>query len=159
MLPSVYIETSIIGYLTARSRDQVIYAARQELTRLWWEGCRDRYDLVTSELTLEESSRGDTEAAAERLQVLEGISVLDISEPRIGLIANELLEKALLPEKARADAIHLATATVHQVNYLLTWNCRHIANADLLPRVYQLLTNLGYTPPLVVTPEEFSNYE
>jgi hypothetical protein len=159
MLPSVYIETSIIGYLTARSRDQVIYAARQELTHLWWEGRRDLYDLVTSELTLEEASRGDSEAAAERLQALEGISVLDITDIRIGLVAEALLDRALLPEKARAEAIHLATATVHQVNYLLTWNCRHIANADLLPRVYQLLSDLGYTPPLIVTLEEFSNYE
>ncbi len=159
MLPTVYVETTIVSYLTAKARNELIYAARQELTRLWWEQHRSRYDLVTSELVLEEARRGDPEAAVERLNILREIDLLSISDPRIQQLSQALLDKSLLPEKARADSLHLATATVHQVNYRMTWNCRHIANADLLPRVYQLMINQGYTPPLVVTPEEFSSHE
>jgi hypothetical protein len=154
----VYIETSIVGYLTARSRDAVIFQARQELTREWWQNRRLEYELVISQLVLDEAARGDDEAAAERLRLLAGISVLHRADPRIDAVADELVAAHLLPEKARSDAMHVAIATVHAVDYLLTWNCRHIANADILPKVYRLLTEMGYFPPLFVTPEEFSQY-
>jgi hypothetical protein len=153
---TVYIETSIVGYLTARSRDAVIFRARQELTRSWWNSRRSNYRLVVSQLVLDEAGAGDDEAAAERLQLLDGIPLLDVGDPRIDTIANELLVAHLLPEKARSDAEHVAIATVHAADYLLTWNCKHIANADTLPKVYRLLTEMGYWPPLIVTPEEFS---
>ena len=154
----VYIETSIVGYLTARSRDAVIFQARQELTRDWWQNRRLEYELVISQLVLDEAARGDDEAAVERLRLLAGIPVLHRADPRIDAVADELLVAQLLPEKARSDAMHVAIATVHAVDYLLTWNCRHIANADILPKVYRLLTEMGYFPPLIVTPEEFSQY-
>ena len=86
---------------------------------------------------------------------LDGIPLLDIADPRIDVIADALIAARLLPEKARSDAEHVAISTVHGVEYLLTWNCRHIANADTLPREYRLLTDMGYSPPLIVTPEEF----
>jgi hypothetical protein len=155
----VYIETSIVGYLTARSRDAVIFQARQELTRDWWHNRRLDYDLVVSELVLDEAGRGDEEAAAERLRLLAGIPILCTEDPRIDAVADELFAAHLLPEKARSDAMHVAIATVHAVEYLLTWNCKHIANANILPRVYRLLTDMGYFPPLIVTPEEFSGYD
>jgi hypothetical protein len=158
-MATVYIETSIVGYLTARSRDAVIFQARQELTRDWWHGHRRNYDLVVSQLVLDEAARGDHEAAAERLRLLAGVPLLDQDDPRIVAIADELLAAHLLPEKARSDATHVAIATVHAVEYLLTWNCRHIANASILPGVYRLLTERGYSPPLIVTPEEFSGYD
>lgn len=154
----VYLETSIFGYLTARSRDAVIFQARQELTRDWWENRRTRYELVISQLVLDEAARGDDEAAAERLRLLAGIPLLRRADPRIDAIADELLAAHLLPEKARSDAMHVAIATVHAVEYLLTWNCKHIANANTLPKVYRLLTAMGYSPPLIATPEEFSEY-
>jgi hypothetical protein len=154
----VYIETSIVGYLTARSRNAVIFQARQELTRNWWHRRRTNYELVVSQLVLDEAARGDAEAAAERLRLIAGIPLLDQSDPRIVMIADELLAAHLLPEKARSDATHVAVAAVHAVEYLLTWNCKHIANADRIPKVYRLLTDLGYLPPLIVTPEEFSEY-
>ena len=109
-----------------------------------------------SQLVLDEASAGDEEAAAERLELLDGIPLLDVTDPRIDPIADALLAAHLLPANARSDAEHVATATVHGVDYLLTWNCKHIANAETLPRVYRLLTHLGYSPPLIVTPEEFS---
>jgi hypothetical protein len=155
----VYIETSIVGYLTARSRDAVIFQARQELTRVWWHNHRQDYELVVSQLVLDEAARGDEEAAAERLRLLAGIPLLRRADPRIEAIAAELLAAHLLPEKARSDAMHVAIATVHAVEYLLTWNCKHIANANILPKVYRLLTDRGYCPPLIVTPEEFSGYD
>jgi len=158
-LATIYVETSIIGYLTARSQQQVIFVARQELTRNWWNHFRQNYELVASELVLTEAGRGDPVAAAERLEYLQDIDLLDMTDQRIELLVDALLKKSLLPEKARSDAFHVATATVHQVNYLMTWNCRHIANADQLPKVYQLLADHGYTPPLIVTPEEFSGNE
>ena len=157
-MATVYVETSIAGYLTARSRDAVIFRARQELTRRWWNERRLRYELVISQLVLDEAGRGDDEAAAERIELLKGIPVLASTDPRIDAIADELLAAHLLPEKARSDAEHMAIATVHTIDYLLTWNCKHIANADLLPKVYRLLADMGYWPPLIVTPEEFSEY-
>jgi len=157
-MASVYIETSIIGYLTSRSREDVIFQARQQLTRIWWNVRREQYEIVVSQLVLDEAGGGDQEAAAERLVLLDGIPLLDVTDPRIDPIADSLLAAHLLPDKARSDAEHVATATVHGVDYLLTWNCKHIANAETLPRVYRLLTDLGYSPPLIVTPEEFSEY-
>jgi hypothetical protein len=155
----VYIETSIVGYLTARSRDAVIFQARQELTRNWWFRRRELYEPVISQLVLDEAARGDDGAAAERLRLVAGIPLLDQADPEIGLVADALLAAHLLPEKARSDATHVAIATVHAVQYLLTWNCKHIANANMLPEVYRLLTDMGYFPPLIVTPEEFSGYD
>ena len=155
-MATIYVETSIVGYLTARSREAVIFQARQELTRNWWQNRRVHYDLVVSQLVLDEAARGDDEAAAERLRLLAGIPLLRRADPRIDAIADELLAARLLPERARSDAMHVAIATVHAVDYLLTWNCKHIANADVLPKVYRLLTDMGYFPPLIVTPEEFS---
>jgi hypothetical protein len=157
-MATVYVETSIVGYLTARSRDAVIFQARQELTRNWWQNRRAHYDLVISQLVLDEAARGDDEAAEERLRLLVGIPLLLTEDPRIDAITDELLAARLLPEKARSDATHVAIAAIHAVDYLLTWNCKHIANADTLPKVYRLLTDTGYFPPLVVTPEEFSEY-
>jgi hypothetical protein len=107
-------------------------------------------------LVLDEAAAGDAKAASERLELLEGIPLLSVDDPRIDSLADALLAAHLLPEKARSDAQHVATATVHCVEYLLTWNCKHIANAATLPGVYRLLTDLGHAPPLIVTPEEFS---
>ena len=157
-MSNVYVETSIVGYLTARSHKDVIFQARQELTRLWWNARREQYEIVISQLVLDEAGAGDEEAALERLELLEGIALLDATDPRIDTIADALLAAHLLPEKARSDAEHVATAAVHGVEYLLTWNCKHIANAETLPRVYRLLTEMGCSPPLIVTPEEFSEY-
>ena len=155
-MASVYIETSIFGYLTSRPREDVIFQARRKLTRIWWDARREQYDIVVSQLVLDEAGAGDEEAAVERLELLDRIPLLDVSDPRIDPIADALLAGRLLPDKARSDAEHVATATVHGVDYLLTWNCKHIANAETLPRVYRLLTDMGYSPPLIVTPEEFS---
>jgi hypothetical protein len=107
-MPRVYIETTIISYLASRPRNDVIFHARQELTRLWWETHRRQYEIVVSQLVIDEASAGDTDAAAERLDLLEDVPLLDITDPRIDAIADALLAARLLPAKARSDAMHVA---------------------------------------------------
>jgi len=155
-MATVYIETSIIGYLTARSSDVVIFLARQQLTQQWWSDQKNRYDLVTSQLVIDEASAGDSTAAQERLGFLTDLPLLDIQHPDVKILADDLLANHLLPKKALADARHVAVAAVFGVDYLLTWNCKHIANAETLPKIYRMLRDSGFEPPLVVTPEEFS---
>lgn len=153
---TVYIETTVIGYLTARSRDKVIFLARQELTRQWWNEERGKFELVSSQLVIDEASAGDPSAAQERLVHLAGLPLLDIQHPGVATLADRLIAEHLLPPQAVADARHVAVATVFGVDYLLTWNCSHIANAETLPGIYKILRDSGYEPPLIVTPEEFS---
>ena len=155
-MATVYVETSIIGYLTARSSDAVIFRARQELTRQWWHGHRQKYDLVASQLVLDEISAGDTAAAQERLRFLQGVPLLDVLHPDVDRLADRLIAFHLLPETAAADARHVSVSAVFGVDYLLTWNCKHIANAEMLPRIYAMLRDSGFQPPLIVTPDEFS---
>ena len=155
-MATVYIETSIIGYMTARSIDAVIFLARQQLTREWWAAQRTNYDLFTSQLVIDEASAGDPTAARDRLALLDDLPLLDIQHSEVQSLADRLIANHLLPEKAAADARHVAVAAVFGVDYLLTWNCKHIANAETLPRIYRLLRDSGFEPPLVVTPEEFS---
>ena len=158
-MATIYIETTIVGYLTARSASDIIFQARQELTRRWWDGRRTAYDLYVSQFVLDEAAAGDSTAAAERLELLDGLPVLDSGHPDVNRLADTLIEQQLLPSKARTDAQHVAVATVFAVDYLMTWNCKHIANADRLPLIYSTLRDEGFDPPLIVTPEEFSNDE
>ncbi len=155
-MATVYIETSIIGYMTARSSDAVIFQARQQLTQQWWAGQRHKYELVTSQLVIDEVGAGDPSAAQERLVLLDDVPLLDIQHPNVQTLADKLIANHLLPQKAAADARHVAVSTVFGVEYLLTWNCRHIANAETLPRIYRMLRESAFDPPLVVTPDEFS---
>ena len=154
-MSAIYVETSIVGYLTARSASDVVFQARQELTRRWWQQRRDGFDLYISQLVLDEAGAGDPTAAVDRLSPLEGLPLLGESEA--DRFADLLLARHLLPSKAAADAQHVALAATAGVDYLLTWNCKHIANADLLPPLYETLRAEGFPPPLIVTPEEFSD--
>jgi predicted nucleic acid-binding protein len=149
----LYIETSIVSYLRLRPSKQVVCAARQMLSKRWWETERQNYELVTSQYVLDEAARGNQALAAKRLQALENIPLLDLP-PDVARIANELLLQAALPGNARLDALHIAVAAFHEVDYLLTWNCSHIANARILPRVREVLSGLGFSTPIICTPEE-----
>lgn len=155
-MATLYVETTIIGYLTARSTDAVIFLARQQLTRQWWNDQRQGFELFVSQLVLDEVGAGDPTAARERLAYLDGLPLLDINHPDVSRLADLLIAEHLLPKKAVADARHVGVATVFGVNYLLTWNCRHIANAETLPGIYRTLREAGLEPSLIVTPEEFS---
>jgi hypothetical protein len=152
-MPTVYIETSIVSYRLQRPSSQVIMAARQLLTHQWWNDERGNYELVTSQYVLDEASGGDPVLAAERLQSLDGIPLLPL-DPQIGVIANEIISRAILPPKAAIDALHIAMVAHHRIQYLLTWNCKHIANAKILPRIHDVPTDLGCPIPIICTPEE-----
>lgn len=149
----VYIESSIISYLRQRPSGQVVAAARQLLTRTWWDEDRGDYDLVTSQYVIDEVALGDPSLATDRLSALTGIPLLELP-PAVPQLAHEILKRAVLPLNAQVDSLHIAAATFHEVDYLLTWNCKHIANARLLPKLRDLLTDLGYRVPTICTPEE-----
>lgn len=153
-MDTVYIETSIISYATAWPSRDIQIAALQQQAREWWNVQRPKFDIVTSQLTLDEAAAGDEAAAAERLKLLDGLPLLEINND-VQELANLLLAAHLMPEKAAADALHVAAAAMGRVKYLLTLNCKHIANAHELPRVYELLESEGFGDMLICTPAEF----
>lgn len=152
-MDTVYIETSIIGYLCQKPSSQVVTAARQLLTHRWWSEERSNYELVVSQYVVDEVSAGNTALAADRLLVLNDFPVLPNS-PEIPQIANEIMSRAILPPKAQVDALHIAAVAHHRIQYLLTWNCKHIANAKILPRIHNLLSELNIPIPIICTPDE-----
>jgi hypothetical protein len=153
-MDTVYIETSIVSHATAWPSNDLQIAAIQQQARGWWAKERSKFDLVTSQLVITEASSGDATAAADRLKLLQGLPLVPItSEARI--LADTLLSASLMPQKAAADALHVALAAVAGVKYLLTQNCRHIANARVLPQVYRLLPDEGFGQLLICTPAEF----
>jgi hypothetical protein len=150
----VYIETSIVSYASACPSREIETAALQQQARDWWRTERPKFELVTSQLTLDEASAGDPSAAADRLKLLDGLPLLDIN-PDAEALAARLLAAHTMPQKAAVDALHVATAALGAVKYLLTLNCKHIANARELPRIYELLDREGLGQLLICTPAEF----
>ena len=149
----VYIETSIISYLRQKPSVHVVTAARQLLTHQWWNDERKNFELVVSQYVIDEASAGDPTLAAARLECLDGIPLLPHA-PEIPQIATEIMALGILPAKAQIDALHIATVAHHRIQYLLTWNCKHIANAKILPRLHAVLMDLGVPIPIICTPEE-----
>ena len=152
-MPRVYIETSIVSYLRQRPSGQVVAAARQILTRRWWDDERRNYELVTSQYVIDEAADGDPHLAQERLDSLDDIPLLQLG-PDIDAVAGEIMSRAILPPKAQVDALHIATAAHHRIDYLLTWNCTHIANARILPRIQRVLVDMNCWVPIICTPAE-----
>src|SRR5262245_55519278 len=151
--PTVYIETSIVSYLTARPSRDLLVAAHQQLTVAWWDQQRSHYEFFTSQVVLAEARAGDPGAAQRRVAVLEPLPLLDVTDAAITLAAALVSEQAL-PTQAAQDALHFAVACVHGLEYLLTWNCAHLANARLRSRIEQICREAGYVPPIICTPEE-----
>ena len=150
----VYVETSVISHATARpSSDPTTFALQQQAKR-WLQEQRPLYDVVTSQLVIDEASLGDPDAARRRLEALDGISVLPANSD-LDSVANEIIKRHMMPPNARLDALHVATAALAGVQYLLTQNCTHIANATELPRMYKLLNELGLSGLLICAPIEF----
>lgn len=150
--PTVYIETTVISYLTARPSRDLIRAAHQKITREWWVESRQVFDLFASDFVMNEVERGDPAAAADRLKIMKAIALLPVSEAAFEL-AEQLVVALKLPKVARLDASHVAVATVHGMDYLLTWNCRHLANGMLAPKIERTCKAAGYEPPRILTPE------
>jgi hypothetical protein len=151
--PSVYLDTSIGSYLTARLRRDLTIARKQRLTRVWWQRYRDEHALFVSERVISEASKGDTSASEARLEALGGIRVLAL-DTRAQHLAASFIGGRLLPLKAAADAEHIAIAATNDVNILLTWNCKHLANPAIHREVVRVCEGRGLRCPEICTPEQ-----
>jgi len=153
MKPRIYLETTIPSYLTSRPSRDLVIAGHQQITRDWWEARRQSFQLFISQLVIDEASAGDAGAARERLKVIEAVPLLDIT-PEVAMLASNILASGRIPRKAAADAAHIAIAAVHGIEFLMTWNCVHIANAALTKALVALCRQQGFDCPVICTPEE-----
>lgn len=154
MRSTVYIETSVISYLVGRPSANPRVASNQELTHKWWDTRRQNFELYVSAIVLGEAQRGDAVLAAARVAIARELSLAQVTREALDLAA-ALVIGAGVPRKANEDALHIATAAVNGLDYLLTWNCTHIANAVTIPRVNAICRSHGFEPPLIYTPQEF----
>jgi len=152
MGPKTYVETTIVSYLTAWPSRDLVRAAHQQVTREWW-ATRGSFELFISQFVLDEAAAGDAAAATQRLDALREVALLDVTEDAI-LLAGDLVAGGGLPAKARVDALHVAMAAVHGMDFLLTWNCKHIANAATRGTIEDLCRAAGFEPPIICTPLE-----
>ena len=153
MHPRVYIETTFISYLTAWPHPDVVIAGHQQVTHEWWDQCRGNYELCVSQLVLQEAGAGDPQAAQERVNLLRTMTCVETTAEALAL-AKELLLAGALPAKAAEDALHIAIAAAQRIPYLLTWNCRHMANATMRGLIETVCAKYGFTAPIICTPEE-----
>jgi hypothetical protein len=151
--PTVYIETTIAGHLASRLPKDPVVAGQMLATRKWWKDSRKHFELFSSEVMLIEASKGDPQAAAERLDAVLDLALVPVTERAFDLV-DLLLSRKVLPAIARVDALHVAVAATNQLQYLLTWNCKHIANATLRGKIDATCRELGYNPPVICTPDE-----
>ena len=155
MKPRVYIETSVISYLTARPSNDFRAMSNQNVTLEWWELERPKFELVISEFVIAEASLGHPEAAQRRLAAMLGLVELQATQA-VKALGRELVTRNALPVVAEIDALHVAIAAVNGIEYLLTWNCTHIANAHTRPKIEATCRALGYEPPVICTPQQLT---
>jgi predicted nucleic acid-binding protein len=152
MRESVYVETSVVSYLTARASKDPQVAVLQSMTEAWWRR-RGQFDVFTSPIVFREAARGDSELASRRLDALKTLMVLELTLD-VATVAERLIKAGALPRKAEDDAFHVATAAVNGMDYLLTWNCKHIDNAQLKPLMRKVCIDSGFKCPEICTPRE-----
>ncbi len=153
MKPKIYIETSIISYLTARMSNDLRVAANQSITIEWWETIRPNFELFISEFVVAEASAGNSSAARKRLEIIANLPTLIVTDS-VRTLAKALITNGPIPSKAEIDAYHIAVAAVNGIEYLLTWNCTHIANAIMRPKIESVCRQQGFEPPIICTPQE-----
>ena len=159
MKPSLYIETTIPSFLTGKRSINLILAGKQEVTHQWWQERKHHYDLHISQFVLDEASQGDPEAAQKRLQVLADIKMLEVDDASLKL-TKRILDSRVIPTKSATDAAHIAIASRYGIEFLMTWNCTHIANAEILSRINYIVSEAGYFLPTICTPDElFGGHE
>jgi hypothetical protein len=151
--PSVYIETTVLSLLTARPSRDLLMAAWQQVTQEWWSTRYGDFELFISDFVVEEAGRGDPGAARRRLTAARKLERLTTTDA-VRKLAERLLNEVPLPARAQQDALHVACATVHGMNYLLTWNCTHIANAEFVPAIHRVCLRAGFECPHICTPQE-----
>ena len=153
MKETVYLETSVVSYYTSWPSLDIIVLAHQEITREWWPKAMKRFDIFISEVVIEESSLGDPDAAKKRLEELKNFPHLELND-KVEQMAQVYVEKLGIPEKALRDAVHLSVACVHNIDYLVTWNCTHLANAEIIKRLIRINNSYNIKTPIICTPEE-----
>lgn len=158
MKPKVYLETTIVSYLTARPSRDAVMQGMIEQTKKWWAHEREGFELIVSDVVVTEASAGDAAAAVRRLAALRGLTTIE-ADAEAKALAIVLLNNMALPPNAVDDAAHIAIAAVNQMDYLLTWNCRHIANAAMRPKLEHLCLAEGYRCPVICTPHELRRPE
>jgi len=152
MNSTVYIETTIISYLTAWPSRDLVRAAQQRTTREWWDTQRQRFDVMCSELVVLECSAGDHAAAGDRLAAIQELPLLELTEPATQ-IADALLLAGAIAQKASRDAAHIGICAVHGISFLLTWNFKHLANARMQDKIREVCIAEGYAAPVICTPD------
>ncbi len=157
MKPKLYVETSIVSYLTSRPSRDVVINANQQLAQEWWEN-RHKFDLFVSELVIDEVSIGNASMAQKRLDLIRDVPLIDLNDEAKDL-AKEILRQNILPPKAALDVFHIAVTVVHEIDFLLTLNCKHIANAFIFRRIEKICSAFGYETPVVCTPQEILGKE
>jgi len=155
--PTLYLESTIPSYLAGRPSRDLIVAAHQQITHEWWQRARPDFDIYISQAVLDEVAAGDPEAAARRLAIVENLPRLTLTE-EVDALAAEYLSKLGLPPEAGLDVVHLACAVVYELDYLLTWNCAHLANGLVIQRLHAVNAVLSRSTPTIVTPEELLEY-
>ena len=153
MKAKVYVETTVVSYLAAAPSRDVVIAGHQQVTHDWWDTRGEGFELVASELVLQEVRSGDEQAARKRLEILDSLTLLETAQEAL-VLARQLVDSLAVPRKAVEDTLHIAIAATNGVEYLLTWNCRHLANATLRSRIEKICYWAGYEPPIICTPEE-----
>jgi predicted nucleic acid-binding protein len=153
MKESIYLETTVVSYYTSKPSRDIIALAHQEITRQWWPIALRRYDIFISEVVIEEASFGDPEAAKRRLGELKDFPHLELND-KVEEMAQVYMERLEIPKKSFRDAAHLAIACVHNIDYLVTWNCAHLANGEVIKKLMKINESIGIHTPIICTPEE-----
>jgi len=152
-METVYLETTFISYLVARPSRDLLVAAHQQASEEWWSSRRGEFKCCVSQVVIDEASVGDPTEVEKRLAIISDMAALEVTEEAESL-TQAILAGGILPPRAVRDAAHVAVAAVHVVDYLLTWNCRHLANAQIARRIALVCERLGYRMPIICTPEE-----
>ena len=151
--PIVYLETTVVSYLTAKPSRDVVIAGHQQSTQEWWEDRKQDFRVVASQLVLQEAGRGDMPAARRRLGILKGVELVEIT-PEATTLARALIGNGVIPETSLEDALHVAVAGVNGCKYLVTWNYHDLAGAGVRARIEAFCRDKGYEPAIICTPEE-----
>jgi predicted nucleic acid-binding protein len=154
-MDAVYIETTVVGSIAGRWHPNPLVVARQKASRRWWSNARTQFQLFVSQLVVDECLAGDPDAAQERVDELAGIPRLQITDAA-RILADALMDRKAIPASEPRDALHIGIAAAHGVQYLVTWNFKHIANATLRDRINQVCRDVGHEPPVICTPEEIA---
>jgi hypothetical protein len=152
-MESVYLETTLISYLVSRPGRDLLVAAHQQTTHEWWTDRRQNFECYISQIVIDEASAGDPEEAKKRMEIINAFPVLEVPEAA-ELLTSAILSGGAIPPRAVRDAAHIAVAAVNDMDYILTWNCKHLANAQIIRRISVVCNREGYNMPVICTPEE-----